>query len=42
MQLKRGQSVTRVPGNPRPTVRPTAEWLCPECEYFEEADAEND
>jgi hypothetical protein len=39
MQLKRSESVAHVPGNPRPTVRHTAEWVCPDCEYFEEADS---
>jgi uncharacterized protein with PIN domain len=42
MQLKRRQSVTQVPGNPRPTVQQTAEWICPDCEYFEEAEGGND
>ena len=38
MQLKRGQSVTHIPGNPKPTIKQTAEWVCPDCDYFEEAE----
>lgn len=38
MQLKRGQQVTQLPGNPRATVHQTAEWVCPDCEYFEDAE----
>ena len=41
MLLKRFQSVSQVPGNPKPTTRNVAEWVCPECEYFEEAEEEN-
>jgi len=32
MDLKRTQRVTQVPGNPKAT----AEWVCPDCDYFEE------
>jgi transposase len=39
MRLKEGEVVVRVPGNPNATTRKTREWLCPECDYFEEADA---
>ena len=38
MQLKRTQTVTQVPGNPKATVKNVAEWVCPDCDYFEEAD----
>ena len=41
MQFKRTQTVVRVPGNPAPTTRSSAEWVCPDCDYFEEADEEN-
>ena len=40
MRLKRVEQVVHVPGNPRPTTRPVAEWICPECDYFEEAENE--
>ncbi|HKT79443.1 MAG TPA: hypothetical protein VJP86_04445 [Vicinamibacterales bacterium] len=40
MQLKERQQVVHVPGNPRPVTRTSGEWICPECDYFEEA--END
>ncbi len=41
MQLKRSQIVTQVPGNPEATTRPVAEWVCPDCDYYEEAEGEN-
>jgi hypothetical protein len=41
MGLKQTQQVVRVPGDPRATTRATAEWVCPECDYFEEAEGEN-
>ena len=28
----------QVPGNPNATTRTTREWVCPDCDYFEEAD----
>jgi len=40
MRLKRGESTVQIPGNPRPIKRTSTEWVCPECEYFEEADEE--
>jgi predicted RNA-binding Zn-ribbon protein involved in translation (DUF1610 family) len=36
MGLRTTQSVTQIPGNPKPTVRQHREWLCPDCDYFEE------
>jgi hypothetical protein len=41
MQLKRLQTVTHVPGNPKPTANNVAEWVCPDCDYFEEAEEKN-
>jgi transposase-like protein len=38
MRLKETQQVVRVPGNPSDTTRSTAEWVCPDCDYFEEAE----
>jgi len=41
MHVKQREHVVHVPGNPRPTVRMTAEWICPECDYFEEVEDEH-
>jgi molybdopterin biosynthesis enzyme MoaB len=41
MRLREQQSVVKVPGNPGATTRTTREWVCPECDYFEEADEES-
>jgi transposase len=30
----------QVPGNPRPSPTTVREWVCPECDYFEEVDEE--
>ena len=38
MRLKRSEQIVPVPGNPRPATRMSAEWICPECDYFEEAE----
>jgi transposase len=40
MRLRENQTVVRVPGNPNATTRITREWVCPDCDYFEEADEE--
>jgi len=40
MRLKRSEVPIKVPGNPQPTPRIVAEWVCPDCDYFEEADEE--
>ena len=40
MQLKHSESTVQIPGNPKPTKRTITEWVCPDCEYFEEADEE--
>ena len=40
MQLREQQSVVRVPGNLNATTSTTREWVCPDCDYFEEADEE--
>ena len=41
MTLKESQTVTHVPGNPKATTHVTTEWVCPDCDYFEEADEES-
>ena len=28
----------RIPGRAAPLIRPVREWICPECDYFEDAD----
>jgi len=40
MQLKHRETIVQVPGNPQTTTRSSAEWICPDCDYFEEADEE--
>jgi hypothetical protein len=41
MRLRAAESVSRIPGNPQPTKRIVREWVCSDCDYFEEA-GEND
>jgi hypothetical protein len=41
MTLHESKTVTRVPGNPKATERLSKEWVCPDCDYFEEADEES-
>ena len=41
MKAKQTQTVTQVPGNPSATTRTTSEWVCPDCDYFEEAEEES-
>jgi hypothetical protein len=38
MRLTRTQTVARIPGYPDATTGIAAEWVCPECDYFEEAE----
>lgn len=40
MGLREAQDAVQIPGNPRATPRETREWLCPDCDYFEEAELE--
>jgi hypothetical protein len=40
MRLEHTNRVVHVPGNPEPTAKATSEWSCPDCDYFEEAEAE--
>jgi len=40
MYLKEIETVVQIPGNPQPSARRTREWVCRECDYFEEAEAE--
>ena len=41
MRLRETQTVVRVPGNPNATTRLTKEWVCLDCDYFEEAEGDN-
>jgi len=40
MKLRERQSVVRVPGNPNASTRVAREWVCPDCDYFEEPEEE--
>lgn len=42
MRLRERDVIERIPGTPQTTNRKFAEWVCPECDYFEEVeDVEN-
>ncbi len=38
MRLKEAQAIVRVPGNPNPSTLVVREWVCPECDFSEEAE----
>jgi YgiT-type zinc finger domain-containing protein len=38
MQLKVSDVVTYTPGNPKPATKKVQEWVCPDCDNFEEAE----
>ena len=40
MHLKERETVSQVPGNPKPTTQKSREWVCPDCDYFEDAEEE--
>ena len=40
MRLDNKETVVLVPGNPIPSTTRAPEWVCPDCDYFEEADEE--
>jgi hypothetical protein len=40
MRLQEIEAVVHVPGNPEPRTKRTREWMCPDCDYFEEAEEE--
>jgi hypothetical protein len=40
MRLEKKETVVLVPGNPTPSTTRSPEWVCPDCDYFEEADEE--
>ena len=39
MRLVTRETVSRVPGTSQEVKTPVREWVCPECDYFEEAEA---
>ena len=41
MRLRQTEDVVQIPGHAKPTAHPVKEWVCPECDYFEEADEKN-
>jgi hypothetical protein len=40
MRLKVREMVDRIPGQSQVVRREIREWVCPECDYFEEADGD--
>ena len=40
MHIVKRETPVQIPGNPRITMRSSAEWTCPDCDYFEEAEEE--
>jgi hypothetical protein len=40
MVLRETVAVVHVPGHPEETERRTREWVCSDCEYFEDAEEE--
>ena len=38
MRLVERTEIDRIPGAPQTSRRQTREWVCPDCDYFEEAD----
>lgn len=40
MRLHVRERIERVPGSGHTTTRTVREWVCPECDYFEEAESE--
>jgi hypothetical protein len=41
MTIKETKTVTQILGNPTPTTRLTREWVCRDCDYFEEVEEES-
>lgn len=42
MRLSVREEIRHVPGTSQILRHPIREWICPECDYFEEADPETD
>jgi hypothetical protein len=41
MRLREAQTTDRVPGTTQTKTSKSREWVCPECDYFEDAEAED-
>jgi rubredoxin len=41
MRIVTRQNIVHVPGLPAPVKHTLKEWVCPECDYFEEADTKD-
>lgn len=41
MQLKQTTTVAHIPGYEDASPKKNWEWVCPDCDYFEDADGEN-
>ena len=42
MRLKKREQVDRIPGQSQSVRTEIREWICPDCDYFEECDEEAD
>ena len=40
MRLRERTNVEHVPGTAQAVTHTTREWICPECDYFEEVEGE--
>jgi hypothetical protein len=40
MRLREIERTVHVPGNPNATTIRSREWVCPDCDYFEEGEEE--
>jgi YgiT-type zinc finger domain-containing protein len=41
MKLQTREQIDRIPGSHLTRTRRVTEWVCPECDHFEEADVES-
>ena len=42
MRISLREEIRQIPGTSQVLRQPIREWICPECDYFEEADQETD
>jgi hypothetical protein len=42
MTVNRAEAVVHVPGYATPTTRMATEWVCPDCDYFDDVDLDED
>jgi hypothetical protein len=40
MRIRITSHVVHIPGNPNATTRNVSEWVCPDCDFFEESEEE--